>query len=824
VANTNDLCPANGALIAPATWYGDSDSDGAGDPAVTQSACAQPTGYVGVAGDECPSDGGKTAPGTCGCGVADTDTDSDGTLDCLDSCPNDPNKTVPGACGCGVSDADDDGDGVLSCFDNCPGSANADQADCESDGVGNACDSDDDNDGALDQNDAYNCNPTKFDLDAAYSAEQLVAFLGTATAATVDGTGMTFAQLVAIADNSANIAAQGIGGSFTLDASFSQARLAAILSKAKPATAFVGGANIAINAQGMTSGQLGAVATGIAGVATIENLSLDASFSASAISALVSKTLAGEAAINATGMTSAQLAASVSGANAVVISGTILIDANLTSDQIAEIVGSSTIGSTVNVDSTGMSAAQVAALYNTASLIVDSDAATTTGDLFTVYVDITNMPVRAVGVQACLEFNNSVLEWVAPEDGSVSGVDFPQTIFVSQIRPNAVAFGTGVDLGGDGTGIFNGNVARLTFRAKAPLCGETNLIRIAPTGFVNRISSQASAGGASTPIPFSIVNLANVSSFNTTVYAGVPASDSIAAHAGVLGAVLAAPTVTASNSCGLLPVTIAVQYPAASGLPNGSAWPAVFPLGVTTLRWDAIDSLGNTVSETRTIEVLDHQLATIDVNLVGGIHPSLSFTLPIRIRLSSGDVITTSVTYGGNNAEVRDIQVPVRNDYTCITAKDATHTLAQSRDMTVVGTKYAPAAFALVAGDSNDDNLVDVLDFGTFVTDRGTGKNAQSRSNFDRNPVVNNGDFGFIGLNFLRTGDACGGGFTGNGPLERVSVKELRRAGLGAMAEADINNDGWVDTRDIALAMQGIYRNDAPVRLEAADEVEMPRW
>ena len=41
---------------------------------------------------------------------------------------------------------------------------------------------------------------------------------------------------------------------------------------------------------------------------------------------------------------------------------------------------------------------------------------------------------------------------------------------------------------------------------------------------------------------------------------------------------------------------------------------------------------------------------------------------------------------------------------------------------------------------------------------------------------------------------------------------------------AHLNHDGWVDTRDIALAMQGIYRNDAPVRLEAADEVEMPRW
>ena len=33
--------------------------------------------------DLCPSDSGKTAPGTCGCGVADTDTNSNGVVDCL---------------------------------------------------------------------------------------------------------------------------------------------------------------------------------------------------------------------------------------------------------------------------------------------------------------------------------------------------------------------------------------------------------------------------------------------------------------------------------------------------------------------------------------------------------------------------------------------------------------------------------------------------------------------------------------------------------------------------------------------------------------------
>ena len=33
--------------------------------------------------DDCPEDAGKVEPGVCGCGVADTDSDEDGTADCI---------------------------------------------------------------------------------------------------------------------------------------------------------------------------------------------------------------------------------------------------------------------------------------------------------------------------------------------------------------------------------------------------------------------------------------------------------------------------------------------------------------------------------------------------------------------------------------------------------------------------------------------------------------------------------------------------------------------------------------------------------------------
>lgn len=108
----------------------DADTDGIGD------ACdSSPNGSGsdmdgdGVLDeqDNCDNDPNKTEPGICGCGITDMDTDSDGKADCVDNCPND-------------SIDDIDGDGVCG-NDNCPSDSNFDQADADSDGMGDACDS-----------------------------------------------------------------------------------------------------------------------------------------------------------------------------------------------------------------------------------------------------------------------------------------------------------------------------------------------------------------------------------------------------------------------------------------------------------------------------------------------------------------------------------------------------------------------------------------------------------------------------------------------------------------------------------------------------------
>ena len=146
VPNVCDGCPNDPLKTAPGVCgcgVADTDSDNDG---------------VANCNDGCPTDPLKIAPGVCGCGVADTDSDSDGTPNCNDLCPNDPLKTAPGLCGCGVADTDSDSDGTPNCNDLCPNDPlKVAPGIC---GCGVA-DTDSDNDGVANCNDGCPTDPLK---------------------------------------------------------------------------------------------------------------------------------------------------------------------------------------------------------------------------------------------------------------------------------------------------------------------------------------------------------------------------------------------------------------------------------------------------------------------------------------------------------------------------------------------------------------------------------------------------------------------------------------------------------------------------------------
>lgn len=117
-------------------------------------------------------DNGREPDGQCEIGDS-TDNDFDGIQNDADNCPNVANANQADSDSDGTGDACDidvDGDGVNNDQDNCPSVSNADQADADNDGTGDACDTgdaDSDSDGVKDDED--NCpgvaNPNQADAD-----------------------------------------------------------------------------------------------------------------------------------------------------------------------------------------------------------------------------------------------------------------------------------------------------------------------------------------------------------------------------------------------------------------------------------------------------------------------------------------------------------------------------------------------------------------------------------------------------------------------------------------------------------------------------------
>ena len=421
----------------------------------------------------------------------------------------------------------------------------------------------------------------------------------------------------------------------------------------------------------------------------------------------------------------------------------------------------------------------------------------------------------STGAQMQLAYDAAKLTFVHASPGSATAGPglFSQEVFESvNATAGTITYGVGVADGQTGSRSAR-RVAVLRFRlAGGTICSESNLVRFA-TGGSTYLSNQ----GGTAAIMVTTSNLGPFTAYGTaTGLIGVPASSTRPADAGRHGAAIAQPTVTYVPVCGASASSVSVSWTRFAGThgcdaadsdsaESGTGWPAgsVFKTGRTRVTWSAGTGAG-AVSATACYTVEDYQVMTLSVALEGAdILPSAR-----TLEVSADAYSTLAPATLGDAAALVTLRVPVAAGYGCVSVKDAAHTLRHSTSPTILGTAYV-ASLVLKQGDSNNDNAVDILDFGTYVADFGTGRAANARSNFNGDSAVNTTDFSFISFNFFRVGaGGCGGagdgGLAGDGPSDRVSVAYLRKMGHGELVIADLNRDGWVDTADMALWMQGI--------------------
>ncbi|MEY4821577.1 MAG: hypothetical protein RLY72_1229, partial [Planctomycetota bacterium] len=299
------------------------------------------------------------------------------------------------------------------------------------------------------------------------------------------------------------------------------------------------------------------------------------------------------------------------------------------------------------------------------------------------------------------------------------------------------------------------------------------------------------------------------------VFENVPSNIVRPTDAGsTFGAFIADPLVEATDACSEASVSLAIAFPDST---TASTWPtdSMFPIGITTIVWTAVDASGNPSTESRTIEVGAYQMLDASIELIGVFDTSLpEFARSIRLTVGSSTAVhQVGFVAPSSNSTSRvglraNVQIAVAAALPCARAKDTRYSITDAVTVEINGTHYR-ARFQLKQGDSNNDDVIDIFDFGMWYIDLGAAA-SDHRSNFNADGFVNTADFGWIGLNFFARGETCGGLVAGPEPTARVSTKELRRRGLGALAGADINGDGWLDERDMRNAVE------SPVRPAAA--------
>lgn len=310
-----------------------------------------------------------------------------------------------------------------------------------------------------------------------------------------------------------------------------------------------------------------------------------------------------------------------------------------------------------------------------------------------------------------------------------------------------------------------------------------------------------------------------------------PANISVFADAGACDALVTWPAATVTDNCDTsfnVIYDIDVDNDNSFDVTGATSTSFTFPTGTHRIVASSEDACGNVGTDELfvTVDGSSELLLTIELDDVMITGLTRCITLDLYDANCGTQTVEAEVlfdTMGANGVVgTATVLVPCGN-WTCVVARDRLHTLARTLDTPdfgVVGTQFVAdfvtAGKPLIGGNFNDDEFIDILDFGVFTAqynvNYGTGDTTCAtvgpHPDASGNGLVFTEDFTFIQTNFfvLSETPCCTVLALENAtrkPVAEISVAELRKRGLAELSVADVNNDGWVDQADVTAFFNG---------------------
>lgn len=437
------------------------------------------------------------------------------------------------------------------------------------------------------------------------------------------------------------------------------------------------------------------------------------------------------------------------------------------------------------------------------------------GETIDIRVEMGVAEVPIVGAQFFLEYDASTLTFLSIEPGGMVDPSSPFSMeFNETVDPGlgTIDYLVGVDFGSSTMGLTT--VAVITFEVFAECDAFLRYRPAGPHGEPNRFTDTSG-----TEVLPNLVHMTPILINGSPPMLGAcPADVATPPDPGLLTASIPWVNPSATDSCDGLSV------PVICNPPSGSA----FSPGTTSVVCTATNSCG--MQDTCSFSVrVDAQVVTVDVEL-GSVDPG-PFERCITFEVWDCDgppgaqhvSVSQTLTFANGLAQGVDVLIP-GGDWECMTARDELHTLRSTAPdfSTTDGIQYtasfvgsrAAGGHWLVGGNLNDDEFIDILDFGILSSQHMTQATPDTPCGTPPPDANINGDdqvslldlVVFVG-NSLEASepDCCGAGSTAaaSGPIEAISVRDLRRLGLGHLATGDINRDGMLDMDDVLMLLDG---------------------